>query len=121
MRECSRILNGAFGVSALHHPMQLENGYSFGISRFKNPLRLDTQDVIATAGALRIQVKMIIDGYVAIAKETCRVIDRGIQILRPRTFQLLKPTRLIIALDSMWRVPTTLWVYILGTISKLFK
>ena len=44
------------------------------------------------------------------------VIGRRIQILRPRTYQLLKPTRLIVALESMWRVPTTLWVYILSTI-----
>ena len=83
---------------------------------FSNPLRPDTQDIIATACALRIQVKMITYGYASIPKETCRVIGRRIQILRPRTYQLLKPTRLIVALESMWRVPTTLWVYILSTI-----
>ena len=55
--------------------------FFFGISRFLNPLRPDTQDIIAMACALRIEVKMIIDGHVAIAKETCRVIGRGIQIL----------------------------------------
>ena len=88
---------------------------------FSNPLRPDTQDVIATADELRIQVKMITYGYVSIPKEMCRVIGRGIQILRPRTFQLLKPTRLMIVLESMWRVPTTLWLHILSTISKLFR
>ena len=48
---------------------------------FSNPLRPDTLVVIARASDLRIQVKMIIDGHVAIAKETCRVIDMGTQIL----------------------------------------
>ena len=88
---------------------------------FSNPLRPDTQDIIATAGALRIQVKMITYGYASIPKETCRVIGRRTQILRPRTHQLLKPTRLIVAWESMWRVPTILSVYILSTISKLFR
>ena len=33
----------------------------------------------------------------------------------------MKPTRLMIALKILWRVPTTLWVYILSTTSKLFR
>ena len=82
VHECSRILNGAIGVSALHHLTQLKNWFSFGISRFKNPLRPDTQDVIASASALRIQVKMITCGYVSIPKETCRVIERSFGSLR---------------------------------------
>ena len=87
---------------------------------FLNPLRPDTQDIIATAGALRIQVKMIIDGHVAIAKETCRVIGRGIQILTTEVIPAIE-TDLLVGLESMWRVLTTLWVSILSTISKMFR
>ena len=99
----------------------MENGFPSESHVFKNPLPPDTQDVITTAGALCIQVKMITFGYVSIPKETCRVIERRIQILQPRTFQLMKPTRLMIALEILWRVSTTLWVYILSTTSKLFR
>ena len=55
----------------------MENGFL----TFSNPLRPDTLDVIARASELRNQVNIIIDGHVAIAKETCRVINMGTQIL----------------------------------------
>jgi len=48
---------------------------------FSDPPRPDTKDVIFRAGELGIQVKMITGDHVAIAKETCRVIGMGTQIL----------------------------------------
>ena len=54
-------------------------GFCFYLT-FSNPLHLDTLDVIARASDLRIQVKIIIDGHVAIAKEACRVFNKGTQI-----------------------------------------
>ena len=77
MRECSRILNGAFGVSASQHPTQLEKWVFRTNLTFANPLRPDTQDVIARAGELRIQVKMITNGYVSIPKENTNFHDQG--------------------------------------------
>ena len=64
---------------------------------------------------------MNIDGHLAIAKETCRVIDMGTLILTTETFQLMKPTRLVVALVSLWRVVTASRVYILSTTSRLFR
>ena len=35
MRKCCRVLSWRFGVSALHHPTQMENGFRVGILRFQ--------------------------------------------------------------------------------------
>ena len=50
-------------------------------SHVSDPPRPDTKDVITRAGELDIQVKMITVDHVAIAKETCRVICTGTQML----------------------------------------
>ena len=80
MRECCRMLNRASGVQASHLPTQMENGLSVGISRFSDPQRPDTKDVIFGAGELGIQVNMITGDNVAIGKETCRLIGIGTKI-----------------------------------------
>ena len=91
----------AFGVSAVHHPTQLKMVFPWNFTFFQNRFVL-TQDVIATADALRIQVKMIIDGHGAITKEKCRVIGRGIHILTTDVIPAIETDTLFIALDGMW-------------------
>ena len=46
---------------------------------------------------VRMRLNGGLAGHLAIAKETCRVIDMGTLILTTETFQLMKPTRLVIA------------------------
>ena len=64
------MLSEESAVSASHLPTRKENGFNV----FRS-------DVIARAGELGIQVKMISGDHVATAKETCRVIGMGTQIL----------------------------------------
>ena len=74
MRRCSRMLSEESAVSASHPPTRKENGFQRKSHVFRS-------DVIARAAELGVQVKMISGDHVAIAKETCRVIGMGTQIL----------------------------------------
>ena len=94
---------------------------SISISRFQIRFILDTLDVIARASDLRIQVKMIIDGHVAIAKETCRVFNMGTQILTTEVIPAHEADTLgdrfgeLVESCDGWRVQ------ILSTTSRLFR
>ena len=88
---------------------------------FSNPLHPDTLDVIARASDLRIQVKIIIDGHVAIAKETCRVINMGTQILTTEVIPAHEADTLGDRFGELVESCDGLWVQILSTTSRLFR
>jgi len=52
-----------------------------GVLTFSDPPRPDTKDVIHKAMQLGVGVKMITGDHVAIAKETCRVLNLGTNVL----------------------------------------
>jgi len=59
-----------------------------GMLTFVDPPRPDTKDVIHQAHALGVGVKMITGDHVAIAKETCRVLDLGTTVLANKDIEL---------------------------------
>eukprot|EP00929_Paragymnodinium_shiwhaense_P000048 TRINITY_DN10016_c0_g1_i1.p1 TRINITY_DN10016_c0_g1~~TRINITY_DN10016_c0_g1_i1.p1 ORF type:complete len:842 (+),score=194.22 TRINITY_DN10016_c0_g1_i1:111-2636(+) len=52
-----------------------------GLLTFVDPPRPDTKEVIHRAMELGVQVKMVTGDHVAIARETCRVLDMGTTVL----------------------------------------
>ena len=75
---------------------------------FSDPLHLTRKMSSSELGELGIQVKLITGDHLAIAKETCRVIGVGTQILTTKDIPAYEADTSVIDLESPWKVVTVL-------------
>lgn len=90
----------ALGVAISYSPPDAEPKWEFqGLLALFDPPRYDTKKTIETAVAMGVEVKMITGDQVAIAKETCRELGMGTNILN--TEVLTNPNTSAVDLDAI--------------------
>ena len=92
--------NPAPGVSTVNGPVGDERWLYVGIVPLFDPPRKDTRTTIEAAVANGIEVKMITGDQTAIAKETCRQLGMGANILEAHVLDTTSPEELA-AVDAV--------------------
>jgi len=92
--------NPAPGVSTVNGPVGDERWLYVGIVPLFDPPRTDTRTTIEAAVANGIEVKMITGDQTAIAKETCRQLGMGANILEAHVLDTTSPEELA-AVDAV--------------------